>query len=94
MEVSDQPHLPAALTQERASGIHSIEGWLSPRIGLDVFEKKEIFCRCRDSNPGSSDPYLSRKLDFSALTLMGGAKRTGLGPKGGTVLRYQQSFDE
>jgi hypothetical protein len=35
---------------ERAPGIHWIEGWLSPRAGLDAVKRRSIYCR--ESNPG------------------------------------------
>jgi hypothetical protein len=40
MESSDQLHAPAALT---APGTHCIKGWVRPRAGLDVMEKKTLF---------------------------------------------------
>jgi hypothetical protein len=40
MEVSGQLHAPAALRPGKVSGSHCIGGWMGPRAGLDVTEKK------------------------------------------------------
>jgi len=59
--VNDQLHVPAALTRERVAGMHGIEGWVDPRGGLDVSERRKIYFSFRESNPRSSskwpDPY-------------------------------------
>jgi hypothetical protein len=48
MEVSGQIYTPAALTPEKkASGIHGIGDWVSPRAGLDAIEKGKISYPCR-----------------------------------------------
>jgi hypothetical protein len=41
MEVSEL-HDPAALTPRKNSGTHRIRGWVGPRAGLEVLEKRKI----------------------------------------------------
>jgi hypothetical protein len=53
MEVSGQLHAPAALPPEKQPPVPIIRGWVGPRAGLDVTEKIEISCPCRESNPDS-----------------------------------------
>jgi hypothetical protein len=54
MEMSGQLHAPAALAPGASeTGIHYIEGWVGPRVGLDVMENKN-FSLYRESNPDSS----------------------------------------
>jgi hypothetical protein len=49
----DPLHAPAAFNYgERASGIYGIGGWVDPRTGLDVVEKRKISFPWRVSNPG------------------------------------------
>ena len=31
-----------------------VEGWVGPRVGMDVLEKRKIFCPYQDLNPGPS----------------------------------------
>jgi hypothetical protein len=40
--MSGQFHHPTALPWERAPGTHWIGGWVGPRAGLDVVEKKKL----------------------------------------------------
>lgn len=40
---------PAALL--RGKGLLVPIGWVSPKVDMDVFEKREIFCLRRESNP-------------------------------------------
>jgi hypothetical protein len=57
MEVSGQLHASAALpppSGETVPGIHCIGGWLDPRAGLDLMEKKEVSFPCRKWNRDSS----------------------------------------
>jgi hypothetical protein len=43
MELSGQPHVPAALLpRERAPAAHRIGGWVGPRAGLDAVVRGEI----------------------------------------------------
>jgi hypothetical protein len=51
MDVSGQPHAPAALPPEKTPDAHWIEGWVDPRAGLDTAVKRKIPSRCQDSNP-------------------------------------------
>jgi hypothetical protein len=52
MEVSGQPHAPAALPpKERTSGTHWIGGWVGPRAVLDAVVKRRIPSPRRESNP-------------------------------------------
>jgi hypothetical protein len=37
---------------ERAPGTHWTGGWVGPRAGLDIVEKRKISCHYRESNPG------------------------------------------
>jgi hypothetical protein len=46
MEVSSQPHVPAALAPAEAQG-----GWMGPGTGLDVLEERKIPCSCGDRTP-------------------------------------------
>jgi len=41
MEMSGQPHAPAALLQERAPGTHWIGGWVVSKAGLGGVVKRE-----------------------------------------------------
>jgi hypothetical protein len=49
MEMSDELHAPASLPPGKQMG-----GWLGLRVGLEVMEKRKIFCFYRESNPDSS----------------------------------------
>jgi hypothetical protein len=40
MEGSDQLHAPAILPRKIIPGSHCLGGWVGPRAGLDVMEKK------------------------------------------------------
>jgi hypothetical protein len=57
--VSVQHHAPAALTQGKKHGTRWVEGWVGPTAGLGVLEKRQISCRCWNSNLGSSLYWLS-----------------------------------
>jgi hypothetical protein len=39
MEVNDQSHAPAALSQERAPGIHCVGDWVGTGAGVDFWER-------------------------------------------------------
>jgi len=41
-------------TEERASGINRIGGWLVSRAGMDVLEQTKVFSTYRDLKPASS----------------------------------------
>jgi hypothetical protein len=45
-------------------GTHWIGGWVGPRTGRGVLEKRDIFCVFRDSNPGHYSDY-----DIPAVSL-------------------------
>jgi hypothetical protein len=45
MEVSGYFHTPAGLLPARMPGTHCKGGWVGFRDGLDVLEKRKIFCR-------------------------------------------------
>jgi hypothetical protein len=52
MEVVGQFHAPAALSvMEKTPRPHWMWGWVGPRAGLDVMEKRGISCHCQESNP-------------------------------------------
>jgi hypothetical protein len=38
MEVSDQPHFPAALFLGRAHSTHCTGGWVGPKASLDILK--------------------------------------------------------
>jgi hypothetical protein len=40
--VSGQLHAPAALPPDKVLGTHRIRGWVDPRVGMDVVEKREF----------------------------------------------------
>jgi hypothetical protein len=55
MEVSDQLHVPAALSSgERSPVIHWIGRWMGHRAGPKAVAKRKnpITVSCRESNPG------------------------------------------
>jgi hypothetical protein len=55
MEVNGQLRAPVGfIAGERAPDTHWIEGWMGPRVGLDIVEKGKISCPSRESNPGRS----------------------------------------
>ena len=55
---------------ERPRITSRIGGWVCPRSGLDILEKRESACPCRDSNPASFSLSLHRLLYlWSALFL-------------------------
>jgi hypothetical protein len=41
-------------SREKALGTHCIGGWVGPRVGLNVMEKRKISCPYREWNPDSS----------------------------------------
>jgi hypothetical protein len=45
--VSNTPQMRIT-PKERAPGTHCIEGWVSPRAGLDAETRRKILCLCRD----------------------------------------------
>jgi hypothetical protein len=59
MMVSSQVHTCAALLPEKNPNTRWIVGWLGPKFGLDVREKKKISGFCYDLNPGLSSPECS-----------------------------------
>jgi len=56
MEVSGQLYVLAALPLGNNSGTNLVGGWVDPRAGLGVLEKRKISCSYRDLNPGPSCP--------------------------------------
>jgi hypothetical protein len=64
MELSGQPHTPAALPPVKNSGTHWTGGWVSPKNGPDFSEKRKISYLCRGSNPESSSPYASHYTEY------------------------------
>jgi hypothetical protein len=50
MEVNGLLHAPATLPEERAPGIHCVQGWAGSRASLDVMEKRKISHPCQESN--------------------------------------------
>jgi hypothetical protein len=50
-ELSDSCHSRFA-PGERAPGTHWIRGWVVRRDSMDAVEYREVFCPCRESNPG------------------------------------------
>jgi hypothetical protein len=61
MEMSGQPHTPAALPP----GTHWIGGWLGPRAVLDAVVKRKIPSPCQESTPVTLivHPVASRYTD-------------------------------
>jgi hypothetical protein len=58
MEVSGKRYAPAALLPwETISGFHRTGGWVSPKAGLDIVEKRKI------STPRFSSPKISLYTD-------------------------------
>jgi hypothetical protein len=47
------------------------EAGLTPRGGLDVFEKRKTSCPHRNSNPGPFSPELSHYTDYTPLEFFG-----------------------
>jgi hypothetical protein len=70
MEVSGVSFTPWPLyPRERAPGSHLIGGFVGPRAGLDAAVRRKIPNPSRDSNPGSSNSYLSA-VPHNVLLLM------------------------
>ena len=57
MKMSSQLHAPDGLPQEKNPSTYS-GGCVGPRAELEGLGKQEISCSCRDSNPGTPNPYL------------------------------------
>lgn len=57
---------------DRAPAAHSIKGWVSPRIGMDISEKREMRGFCRESNLDSSvvQQMLSHLTDCVIQTVL------------------------
>jgi hypothetical protein len=55
MEMSGQFHALAALSPDKNCS-HCLGGWVSPRGVINVLDKRNISCPCRDSNAESSVP--------------------------------------
>jgi hypothetical protein len=52
MEVSHQLHTPAALPpKETAISTHYIDGWVGPKDGLDIMEKRKISWTYKELKP-------------------------------------------
>jgi hypothetical protein len=46
---------------------HWVGGWVGPSASLDLVEKRNIFCPCRESKPGCQ-PITSHYTDWAILT--------------------------
>jgi hypothetical protein len=46
-------HQSLYLLETEPTGNSDTEGWVSPRPGLDAFERRKIFCTCQESNHDS-----------------------------------------
>jgi hypothetical protein len=53
--------------REIATGVHSIGGWVGPRVGLDTVSKRKILSPYRESNPGT--PILQPVAKFMKVNL-------------------------
>jgi len=51
MDVSVQLQALVTLPSRRNPGAHSIGGWVDPRAGMDVLERRKFCCTCWDSKP-------------------------------------------
>jgi hypothetical protein len=51
MEKCSELHAPAALFLEKNTGCWQIGSFLGPKTGLNVLQKKEVFCPYWDSIP-------------------------------------------
>lgn len=55
--------------KENTSSTSCSRGWMGPECGLDVLEKREIFCPCQDSNLVALHTVLSRHCSGGEWTL-------------------------
>jgi len=62
MDIGGHHHFLVALLSGKDPGIHGTGRCVGSRACLDVLEKI-IFCTCRDSNPGPTNPWLCRYTD-------------------------------
>jgi len=46
--------------RNRASANHQVGDWVDPVARLDVYDKRQIFCRCQKSSHDSSDVTIYR----------------------------------
>lgn len=63
MEVSGQHNAPAALRTGNNPGAQWKRGRNGPIAGLDILEKGQICCPCRDMNTAPSSQKPSRYID-------------------------------
>jgi len=56
-------------SRERTSSTSCSRGWMGPECGLDVLEKRQIFCPCRVSNLVALHTILSRHCSDGERTL-------------------------
>jgi len=54
--VSGQLYAPATLSSEMKLSAHFMWGWVGPRAGLDVVEKRKVPFLYRDSKTGPCSP--------------------------------------
>jgi hypothetical protein len=64
--VSCHTHDPAAWPWWKNPGTRSIGGWLGPRDGLDILDKRQNFSACRVSNLGSFSEWQSSSNNYTA----------------------------
>ena len=62
MEIRGQSHNPCALLQWKKPDIHSMGGWVGPKVDLDYFREEKYFLQL--SNPGSTSPYLRNPINL------------------------------
>jgi hypothetical protein len=61
---------------KRVSGIHWVEGWVGPRIGLDTMVMEKNSCPYWESNPGHLIPGLVTILTFLSPALLLNLKKS------------------
>jgi hypothetical protein len=65
MKVSGQAHTPATSVPEKNPSANLIEGWMGPRVCVDILEKGKLCCCCQELNPRSYSSQPSHYINYT-----------------------------